>query len=154
MSLQRVPVAPGLWEQEAGRFGNAHDAGGDDRDCAYATSFGTFARRHEGDGSAGIHGNSMAPGACFERCTRFEEVFDVTVVGFSWPSDTRYVAFSHRTVGAHEYFNAEQRETLDADLLAVLKRFFRSADDIPGGQDPCDIYRGCCDAGPLICDVC
>jgi len=63
---------------------------------------------------------------------------------------TRYVEFSRRSFGEHEYFIAEQGATLDADLLDVLKRFFRSADDIPGGSDPCNVYRRCCDDGELV----
>ena len=43
-----------------------------------------------------LHGNSMAPGQCFERCARFEEVFDVAVVGFSWPSEGLLPSGNHR----------------------------------------------------------
>jgi hypothetical protein len=64
---------------------------------------------------------------------------------------TRYVDFSRRSFGKPEYFIAEQDKTLDPDLLAVFKRVFASADDIPAGDDPCAVYRGCCDAGPLVC---
>ena len=42
----------------------------------------------------------------------------------------------------HEYFIAEQRQTLDDDLLEVFARFFASDDDIPVGCDPCDVYGG------------
>jgi hypothetical protein len=66
---------------------------------------------------------------------------------------TRYVDFLHRSAGEHEYFIAEQGKTLDPDLLALFKRFFGSGDDIAAGQDPCDVYRGCCDGVPLVCDV-
>jgi len=64
---------------------------------------------------------------------------------------TRYVDFSRRSFGEHEYFVAEQGATLEADLLDVFKRFFRSADDIGGGSDPCTVYRRCCDDGLLVC---
>ena len=65
--------------------------------------------------------------------------------------NTRYVDFSRRSFGEHEYFVAEQGAILDADLLAVLRRFFCSADDIPAGSDPCHAYHRCCDDGELVC---
>jgi hypothetical protein len=65
--------------------------------------------------------------------------------------DTRYIDFSRRSFGEHEYFIAEQGRTFDADLLAVFTRFFRSGDDIPTGQKPGTVYRRGCDNGPLVC---
>lgn len=34
-----------------------------------------------------LHGNNNTPAACFERCARVAEIYDVEVVGFSWPSE-------------------------------------------------------------------
>ena len=34
-----------------------------------------------------LHGNNNAPATCFERCTRLAEIYDVEVIGFSWPSE-------------------------------------------------------------------
>jgi hypothetical protein len=34
-----------------------------------------------------LHGNNNSPTACFERCARLAEVYDVEVIGFSWPSE-------------------------------------------------------------------
>ncbi len=34
-----------------------------------------------------LHGNNNPPAACFERCARLGEIYDVEVVGFSWPSE-------------------------------------------------------------------
>jgi len=64
---------------------------------------------------------------------------------------TRYVDFSRRSFGEHEYFIAEQGSALDPDLLDVLGRVFRSGDDIATGQNPCEVYRLCCDGAPLVC---
>jgi hypothetical protein len=64
---------------------------------------------------------------------------------------TRYVDFSRRRFGKHEYFIAEQGKALATDLLAVFTRFFNSGDDIPGGRDPCRVYRNCCDDISLVC---
>lgn len=34
-----------------------------------------------------LHGNGNTPSACFERCARLAEIYDVELVGFSWPSE-------------------------------------------------------------------
>lgn len=34
-----------------------------------------------------VHGNNNTPAACFERCARLQEIYDVEVLGFSWPSE-------------------------------------------------------------------
>lgn len=34
-----------------------------------------------------LHGNNNAPATCFERCARLAEIYDVEVIGFSWPSE-------------------------------------------------------------------
>jgi hypothetical protein len=34
-----------------------------------------------------LHGNNNTPDTCFERCARLEEIYDVEVLGFSWPSE-------------------------------------------------------------------
>jgi hypothetical protein len=34
-----------------------------------------------------IHGNNNTPAKCFERCARLEALYDVELVGFSWPSE-------------------------------------------------------------------
>ncbi|MEO7057530.1 MAG: alpha/beta hydrolase [Caldimonas sp.] len=34
-----------------------------------------------------LHGNNNTPASCFERCALFDAIFDVEVVGFSWPSE-------------------------------------------------------------------
>lgn len=34
-----------------------------------------------------IHGNNNTPAKCFERCAKLEALYDVEVVGFSWPSE-------------------------------------------------------------------
>ncbi len=34
-----------------------------------------------------LHGNNNPPQACFERCARFAETYDVEVIGYSWPSE-------------------------------------------------------------------
>ena len=34
-----------------------------------------------------LHGNNNAPATCFERCARLAEIYDVAVIGFSWPSE-------------------------------------------------------------------
>lgn len=36
-----------------------------------------------------VHGNNNTPAALFERCERLERLYDVEVVGFSWPSEGR-----------------------------------------------------------------
>ena len=65
----------------------------------------------------------------------------------------RYVDFARRRPGAHEYFIVERGEKMDKDLREVFGRVFASGDDIPKGSDPCDAYRGCCDAALHVCDV-
>ena len=34
-----------------------------------------------------LHGNNNTPASCFERCARFASLYNVEVVGFSWPSE-------------------------------------------------------------------
>ena len=34
-----------------------------------------------------LHGNNNAPGDCFERCARLEEIYGVSVIAFSWASE-------------------------------------------------------------------
>lgn len=34
-----------------------------------------------------IHGNNNTPARCFERCAMLEKMYDVEVIGFSWPSE-------------------------------------------------------------------
>lgn len=34
-----------------------------------------------------LHGNNNPPAACFERCARLGEIYDLEVIGFSWPSE-------------------------------------------------------------------
>jgi esterase/lipase superfamily enzyme len=34
-----------------------------------------------------LHGNNNPPAACFERCARLRDIYDVEVVGFSWASE-------------------------------------------------------------------
>ena len=56
------------------------------------------------------------------------------------PQDALRRLLRRCSFGEHEYFIAEQGDTLDLDLLALFTRFFGSADDIPGGSDPCHVY--------------
>jgi hypothetical protein len=67
--------------------------------------------------------------------------------------DTRYVDSTRRRPWQHEYFIAERGEKLAKDLRDVFQRFFSSGDDIPPRTNPCDVYRGCCDGVPRVCDV-
>lgn len=34
-----------------------------------------------------LHGNNNTPESCFERCARLDALYDVEVIGFSWPSE-------------------------------------------------------------------
>lgn len=34
-----------------------------------------------------LHGNNNPPSACFERCARLEEIYNLEVIGFSWTSE-------------------------------------------------------------------
>ena len=34
-----------------------------------------------------LHGNNNTPASCFERCARFDSLYDVEMVGFSWASE-------------------------------------------------------------------
>ncbi|MBT2304881.1 alpha/beta hydrolase [Variovorax paradoxus] len=34
-----------------------------------------------------VHGNNNTPAKCFERCAKLEALYDVEVIGFSWPSE-------------------------------------------------------------------
>jgi hypothetical protein len=34
-----------------------------------------------------LHGNNNTPAACFERCTRLAEIYELEVLGFSWASE-------------------------------------------------------------------
>ena len=34
-----------------------------------------------------LHGNNNTPASCFERCARFASLYDVEIIGFSWPSE-------------------------------------------------------------------
>lgn len=34
-----------------------------------------------------LHGNNNTPAACFERCTRLQEIYGLQVLGFSWTSE-------------------------------------------------------------------
>lgn len=34
-----------------------------------------------------LHGNNNTPESCFERCALLESLYDVEVIGFSWPSE-------------------------------------------------------------------
>ncbi len=34
-----------------------------------------------------LHGNNNTPAACFERCARLQEIYDVEVIGYSWPAE-------------------------------------------------------------------
>jgi len=61
-----------------------------------------------------IHGNSTAPAPCFEQCARFEEIFDVPVVGFSWPSEGRLSSGKHRKGVTGARAEAEDRWTTAA----------------------------------------
>ena len=65
-----------------------------------------------------LHGNNMSPGQCFERCARFEELFGVAVVGFSWPSEGLLPSGRHRPGVTGERAAAEDRWTL-ASVTAI-----------------------------------
>ena len=67
--------------------------------------------------------------------------------------ESRYVDFARRAPFQHEYFIAERGKKLDTDVLDMFTRVFRSGDDIPVGSDPCDVYDGCCDGIPQVCDM-
>lgn len=65
----------------------------------------------------------------------------------------RYVDFLRQAPLAHEYFVAEQGHTIPAPVRDVFQRIFESKDDIPKGQNPCKVYKGCCDSAVLVCEM-
>jgi esterase/lipase superfamily enzyme len=60
-----------------------------------------------------LHGNNNTPASCFARCALFDSLFDVEVVGFSWPSEG---CLPDGTLGVGTMFDSSG----DPDSLAVV----------------------------------
>ena len=109
-----------------------------------------------------IHGNNNPPAKCFERCAKLETLYDVEVVGLSWPSEgylpdgTRYpdvdpseidgdeeemgqIDLNNRQLGTirskiYRYHQASLNGKHSADALARLLRMVGAARLDANGQ--------------------
>ncbi len=140
IGFAQVQGGPGAWQ-----VSNVHaDAGEADAIVALMTVF-AGARPM----LVYVHGNNNTPASCFERCARFESLYDVEVVGFSWPSEgalpdgalavgtrddrighendlTFVIAQNRTTSGIRDIIGRYKQAKLNAELsIDALARFFR-----------------------------
>lgn len=83
-----------------------------------------------------LHGDSMTTALCFERCTRFEELYDVAVVGSKWPSEGRLASGKQTAAAIAAIDNEEHRRTLAAVTSTNHATDARIFDVM--GHDQCD----------------
>jgi hypothetical protein len=84
---------------------------------------------------------------------RFDEKLGVKPMPPLVSSKARYVDFKVQAPFDHEYFVAETGYSVAPRVRRVMARVFGSQPDIQGKEDPCDIYRGCCDPQRLVCGM-
>jgi Alpha/beta hydrolase of unknown function (DUF900) len=65
-----------------------------------------------------LHGNNNASTSCFERCARLSEIYDVEVIGFSWPSEG-YLSSGEELPGMASPTSAKPDEDDETSLAGV-----------------------------------